>query len=38
MNTDDKDVERYLKMLTLIETEEIDKIVAKHLEEPEKRQ
>jgi len=38
MNSSDSDVERYLKMLTLIDTEEIDKIVKKHLEEPEKRQ
>jgi len=38
MNTDDKDVERYLKMLTLIETEEIDEIVANHMKSPEKRE
>ena len=38
MNTADTDVERYLKMLTLIETEEIDKIVANHLNKPEKRE
>jgi tyrosyl-tRNA synthetase len=38
INTSDEDVERYMKMLTLIETEEIDKIVAKHLLEPEKRE
>jgi len=38
MNTDDKDVERYLKMLTLIETEEIEEIVKKHLEKPEFRE
>ncbi len=38
MNTDDKDVERYLKMLTLIETEEIDEIVASHMKSPEKRE
>jgi len=37
MNTSDSDVERYLKMLTLIETEEIDEIVAKHMEHPENR-
>lgn len=38
INTSDEDIERYMKMLTLIETEEIDKIVAKHLQEPEKRE
>jgi len=37
MNTTDTDVERYLKMLTLIETEEIDEIVKKHMEKPEER-
>ncbi len=37
MNTTDTDVERYLKMLTLIETEEIDEIVKKHLKKPEER-
>lgn len=38
MNTTDEDIWRYLKMLTLIETEEIDEIVKKHLENPEKRE
>jgi len=37
MNCADADVSRYLKMLTLIETEEIDEIVAKHMENPENR-
>ena len=37
MNCADADVSRYLKMLTLIETEEIDEIVAKHMENPEHR-
>ncbi|MFK7779658.1 MAG: tyrosine--tRNA ligase [Candidatus Gracilibacteria bacterium] len=38
MNTSDDDVERYMKMLTLIETEEIDKIIAKHMQVPENRE
>ncbi len=38
MNTSDKDLEKYLKMLTLIETEEIEKIVKNHLKNPEKRE
>jgi tyrosyl-tRNA synthetase len=38
MNTADTDIERYLKILTLIETEEIEKIVKKHLIAPEKRE
>jgi tyrosyl-tRNA synthetase len=37
MNTADTDISRYLKMLTLIETEEIDEIVAKHMKSPEHR-
>lgn len=37
MNTSDEDLSRYMKMLTLIETEEIDEIVKKHLEKPEDR-
>ncbi len=37
MNSSDSDISKYLKMLTLIETEEIDEIVAKHLEKPEDR-
>ena len=38
MNTNDDDISRYLKMLTLIETEEIDEIVAKHMQAPENRE
>jgi tyrosyl-tRNA synthetase len=38
MNTPDEDISRYLKMLTLIETEEIDELVKKHLETPENRE
>lgn len=38
MNIGDEDISRYMKMLTLIETEEIDNIVEKHLEAPEKRE
>jgi len=38
MNTTDEDISRYMKMLTLIETEEIDEIVKKHFENPEKRE
>jgi tyrosyl-tRNA synthetase len=37
MNTPDSDVARYLKMLTLLETEEIDALVADHLENPAER-
>jgi len=37
MNTADTDISKYLKMLTLIETEEIDEIVSKHMEHPENR-
>jgi len=37
MNTADNDIERYLKMLTLIETEEIDILVKKHMQTPEER-
>lgn len=37
MNTSDIDIERYMKMLTLIETEEIDEIVKNHLKKPEDR-
>ena len=37
MNTSDTDISKYMKMLTLIETEEIDEIVANHLEKPEDR-
>ena len=38
MNTADNDISRYLKMLTLIETEEIDEVVKKHMESPENRE
>ncbi|PZM83797.1 tyrosine--tRNA ligase [Candidatus Gracilibacteria bacterium] len=38
MNTTDEDISRYMKMLTLIETEEIDKIVENHLKNPENRE
>lgn len=38
MNTTDEDISRYMKMLTLIETEEIDKIVENHLKNPEFRE
>jgi len=38
MNTADVDIERYLKILTLIETEEIDKTVKNHMKTPENRE
>jgi len=38
VNTADSDLARYLKMLTLIETEVIDKLVENHLENPENRE
>lgn len=38
MNTSDEDISRYMKMLTLIETEEVDEIVKEHLKAPEKRE
>lgn len=38
MNTPDEDISRYLKMLTLIETEEIDEIVKNHMKNPEARE
>ncbi len=37
MNTADLDIERYMKMLTLIEVEDIEEIVAKHMKSPEER-
>lgn len=37
MNTSDEDIGKYMKMLTLLETEEIDEIVKKHFEKPEER-
>lgn len=38
MNTSDEDIGRYMKMLTLLETEEVDEIVKKHLQNPENRE
>jgi tyrosyl-tRNA synthetase len=38
MNTADDDISRFLKMLTLIETEEIDELVIKHMSAPENRE
>lgn len=38
MNTNDNDIKKYLKILTLVETDEIDKLVSKHLESPENRE
>jgi len=38
MNTADSDISKYLKMLTLLETEEIDEIVTEHMSSPEKRE
>lgn len=38
MNTADIDIEKYMKMLTLLETEEIDGIVEKHMKQPEERE
>ena len=37
MNTSDDDLAKYMKMLTLIETEEVDEIVADHMKKPEDR-
>jgi tyrosyl-tRNA synthetase len=37
INTTDEDVERYLKILTLLTMEEIEQIVKKHFEKPENR-
>lgn len=37
MNTNDEDIERYLKMLTLMPVNEIEKEVANHMSSPEKR-
>jgi tyrosyl-tRNA synthetase len=37
MNTSDEDISRFMKMLTLIETEEIDTIVENHMKKPELR-
>ncbi len=38
INTADEDIERYLKMLTLLEVEEIYEIVKKHMQKPENRE
>lgn len=38
VNTNDEDLSKYMKMLTLIETEEIDEIIKKHMKNPEKRE
>jgi tyrosyl-tRNA synthetase len=37
MNTSDEDIARFMKMLTLIETTEVDTIVENHMKEPELR-
>jgi tyrosyl-tRNA synthetase len=37
MNTSDEDIARFMKMLTLIETGEVDTIVESHMVEPELR-
>lgn len=37
MNAHDDDVERYLKLLTLLELSEIESIISEHLQSPEKR-
>jgi len=37
MNVSDDDISRYLKMLTLIETEELDKQIEKHMKNPSDR-
>jgi tyrosyl-tRNA synthetase len=37
MNTADQDVERYLKLLTLIDLDHIEEILKKHNEKPELR-
>lgn len=37
MNTSDEDISRFMKMLTLIETQEVDTIVENHMAEPELR-
>jgi len=38
MNCADTDIDRYLKILTLLETEEINEIVKNHLKFPENRE
>ncbi len=34
LNTNDEDIKKYMKILTLIETDEIENIVKKHMEKP----
>jgi tyrosyl-tRNA synthetase len=38
MNCADEDIERYMKILTLVETEIIDEVVENHLASPENRE
>jgi tyrosyl-tRNA synthetase len=38
INTLDLDIERYLKLFTFLDDNEIKKIVSSHLENPEKRE
>ncbi len=38
MNTDDNDIERFLKILTLMDIKVINRIVEEHFKEPEKRE
>jgi tyrosyl-tRNA synthetase len=37
INTTDEDVEKFLKILTLLSLDDIEKIVKKHFEKPEER-
>jgi len=37
MNTEDADIERYLKLLTLLDLEEIREILSEHQQSPELR-
>jgi tyrosyl-tRNA synthetase len=37
MNISDNDIDRYLKMLTLIDLDEIDEIIKQHNNKPEDR-
>lgn len=37
MNTSDEDISKFMKMLTLIETQEVDSIVENHMKQPELR-
>ncbi|MBT3729469.1 hypothetical protein HOF65_06015 [bacterium] len=38
MNTSDDDISKYLKMLTLLEIEDIDEKVKEHMKSPENRE